>query len=140
MNPRVAAPRRLRVAEQIRHLLADIFARASFRDPELASAHITVTEVRISPDLRHATVFVARLGRNDIAALLPALSRVAPLIQGQVGRGLHLRRTPVITFAADTALEEASRIEAALRSPAVARDLSPVAGRRRSRSDRETPA
>jgi ribosome-binding factor A len=115
--------RRLRVAEEIRHRLADIFLRADFRDPELAGANLTVTEVRVSPDLRNATAFVARLGRSDVAALLPALARATPYLQGEVARGMRLRRAPVLGFAADTALEKASRMDAVLRSPEVARDL-----------------
>lgn len=105
-------------------MLAELFARAAFRDPELAGAHVTVTEVRVSADLRHATAFVARLGRSDIGALMPALARAAPFLQGEIGRALSLRYTPELVFAADTALETASRIEAVLRSPAVARDLA----------------
>ncbi|MGH7049705.1 MAG: 30S ribosome-binding factor RbfA [Acetobacteraceae bacterium] len=117
--------RQLRVAEEIRHILAALFVKGSFRDPALAAAHITLTEVRISPDLRQATAYVARLGRNDVALLLPALTRAAPFLQSEVGRALRLRHTPSLVFAADTALETAGRIEAVLRSPAVARDLSP---------------
>jgi ribosome-binding factor A len=67
--------RQLRVAEEIRHVLAGIFARREFRDPELAEADITVSEVRLSPDLKHATAFISRLGRPDADALLPALKR-----------------------------------------------------------------
>lgn len=124
MTTERSSQRRLRVAEEIRHRLADIFARAAFRDPELAAAHITVTEVRLSPDLRHATAFVARLGRSDIAALLPALARATPYLQREVAHGLRLRFAPTLVFAADTALDRASRIDAVLRSPAVARDLT----------------
>jgi len=124
MKGRPLSQRQLRVAEAIRHVLADLFARAVVRDPELAEAHITVTEVRISPDLRYATAFVARLGRSDVGALMPALQRAAPFLQGEIGRALSLRYTPQLAFAADTALEAASRIDAVLRSPAVARDLA----------------
>lgn len=119
------SPRQLRVAEEIRHLLAGMFVKAPFRNPVLAAARITVTEVRISADLRHATAYVARLGRNDVAELMPALTRAAPFLQGEIGRALKLRRTPSLVFAADTALEAAGRIEAVLRSAAVARDLAP---------------
>lgn len=122
--PGRGAQRRLRVAEEIRHLLADIFLRAPFRDPELAAARITVTEVRLTPDLRHATAFVARLGRSDIAELLPALARATPFLQRAVAEGVRLRRAPTLTFAADATLERVSRIEEVLRSPAVARDLA----------------
>jgi ribosome-binding factor A len=125
MKTQPPSQRQLRVAEEIRHRLAEIFTRAPFRDPELAGAHITVTEVRISPDLRHATAFVARLGRADIAELLPALGRAAPFLRSEVAHGLSLRFAPTLAFAADTALDQASRIEALLHSPAVARDLTP---------------
>lgn len=120
--------RQLRVAEEIRHILAELFVKGSFRDPALAAARITLTEVRISADLRHATAYVARLGRSDVAQLMPALTRAAPFLQSQVGRALKLRHTPSLVFLADTALEAAGRIETVLRSPAVARDLRPDLG------------
>lgn len=122
--PGRGAQRRLRVAEEIRHLLADIFLRAPFRDPELAAARITVTEVQLAPDLRQATAFVARLGRPDIAELLPALARATPFLQRAVAERVRLRRAPTLTFATDATLERVSRIEEVLRSPAVARDLA----------------
>ena len=120
-----AAPtqRQLRVAEEIRHVLAAVFARAEFRDPDLAGAQITVTEVRIGPDLRHAIAFVARLGRTDIDALLPALKRAAPFLRSQVARALPLRLAPEISFQPDQALEQATAIDRLLHSPEVARDL-----------------
>lgn len=104
-------------------MLAEAFARGAFRDPELVDARITVTEVRMSPDLRHATVFVARLGRSDAAALFPALGRAAAFLRGEVARALRLRFAPELHFAADTTLETATRIDALLRTPEVARDL-----------------
>ena len=73
--------RQLRVAEEIRHVLALAFERRNFRDPELAAAQVTVTEVRIGPDLKRAVAFVARLGREDIDAILPALNRAAPFLR-----------------------------------------------------------
>ena len=81
MKKNVAGPsqRQLRVAEEIRHVLAGIFARHEFRDPDLATAEVTVTEVRTTPDLKHATVFVARLGRNDVEELLPAMRWLDPV-------------------------------------------------------------
>ncbi|HTW29156.1 MAG TPA: 30S ribosome-binding factor RbfA [Acetobacteraceae bacterium] len=115
--------RPLRVAEEIRHALAALFARGDFRDPELAEAHLTVTEVRTSPDLRHATVFVTRLGRADAAALLPALQRAAPFLRGVVARAVRLRYAPELHFQADTSLDNAMHIDALMHSPEVARDL-----------------
>lgn len=115
--------RQLRVAEEIRHVLAGLFERRDFRDPELAQAQITVTEVRMSPDLKHAVVFVARLGRTDVDALLPALKRAAPFLRGQVAHALHLKFAPDLSFQPDHALDYASKIDRLLRAPEVARDL-----------------
>ena len=78
--------RQLRVSEEIRHVLSGVFARGEFRDTDLAAAHITVTEVRIAPDLKRATAFVSRLGRSDVEALLPNLQRVAPYLRGQLAK------------------------------------------------------
>jgi ribosome-binding factor A len=115
--------RQLRVAEEIRHVLAGLFTRNEFRDPELAAAHITVTEVRISPDLKHATAFVSRLGRSDVDALLPALQRAAPYLRGQVAKAVQLRAAPDITFQPDHALEYAMKIDELMHRPEIARDL-----------------
>ncbi len=115
--------RQLRVGEEIRHVLSGVFLRAGFRDPDLADARITVTEVRVSPDLRNATAFVARLGRSDIDALLPALKRAAPYLRGQVAHEMRLRVAPQLAFQPDTTLDYAMRIDALLHQPEVARDL-----------------
>lgn len=125
-RPHSAAPsqRQLRVAEEIRHVLAGLFARAEFRDPGLAGEHVTVTEVRLGPDLKHATVFVARLGRTDIDALLPALARVTPYLRREVAHSLRLRQVPDLHFQPDRALDEASHIDSLLRRPEVSRDLA----------------
>ena len=116
--------RQLRVAEEIRHVLAGLFARTEFRDPELAGIVITVTEVRISPDLRHATAFVTRLGRSDIDAVLPALKRAAPFLRAQAAHAMRLRTAPELHFQADTTLDYAMEIDRLLRAPKVKRDLS----------------
>ena len=125
MKQPAAAPsqRQLRIAEQIRHLLAETFARGDLRDPDLAGAHITVTEVRIGPDLKHATAFIARLGRSDAEALLPALRRAAPYLRGEVARGLRMKFAPALSFRADTTLDHAMHIDKLLHAPEVARDL-----------------
>jgi len=115
--------RQLRVAEEIRHVLAGLFERRDFRDPELADASLTVAEVRISPDLKHATVFISRLGRPDVDALLPALKRAAAYLRGQVAHALRLRFAPDLAFQPDHALDYATRIDRLLHTPEVARDL-----------------
>jgi len=124
-KPRNAEPsqRQLRVAEEIRHVLAGVFTRREFRDPELAEADITVSEVRLSPDLKHATAFISRLGRTDVDALLPALKRVAPWLRGQVAHALPLRYAPELSFQPDHALDYAMKINRLMQQPAVARDL-----------------
>jgi ribosome-binding factor A len=116
--------RQLRVGEEIRHVLSGVFTRGEFRDPDLAGQNVTVTEVRISPDLKHATAFVARLGRSDIESLLPALKRAAPYFRAQVAHELRLRVAADISFQPDTALEYAVHIDRVLHLPEVARDLT----------------
>jgi ribosome-binding factor A len=115
--------RQLRVAEEIRHVLAGLFARREFRDPELAAAEITVTEVRVGRDLKRAIVFVARLGRSDIDALLPALARAGPFLRSQVAHAVRLKFAPELVFQPDHVLDRATAIDRLLRSPEVARDL-----------------
>jgi ribosome-binding factor A len=115
--------RQLRVAEEIRHVLAGLFERRDFRDPELAVAQVTVAEVRIGPDLKHAIVFVSRLGRTDIDVLLPALKRAAPYLRSQVAHALRLRLAPELSFQPDHALEHAMEIDKLLHRPEVERDL-----------------
>jgi ribosome-binding factor A len=122
-QPAGPSQRQLRVAEEIRHVLAGLFERRDFRDPELADAQITVTEVRIGPDLKHAVAYVARLGRSDVDALLPALRRVAPFLRGQLAHAVRLKFVPDLTFRPDTALEYATKIDRLLQAPEVARDL-----------------
>ena len=104
-------------------MLAGLFERRDFRDPELAEASLTVTEVRMSPDLKHATVFIARLGRSDVDALLPALKRASAFLRGQVAHALRLKFAPDLSFQPDHALDYATRIDRLLHAPEVARDL-----------------
>ena len=104
-------------------MLSGLFIRNEFRDPELAAARITVTEVRISPDLKNATAFVARLGRSDVDALLPALRRAAPYFRAQLAHAMRLRIAPDVSFQPDATLEYAVHIDRLLHRPEVARDL-----------------
>jgi ribosome-binding factor A len=114
----------LRVGEEIRHVLAGLFLRHEFRDPDLADTQITVTEVRISPDLKKATAFVTRLGRTDIDAKLPALKRAAPFFRAQVAQAMRLRVAPDISFQPDTALDYAMHINELLHDPHITQDLA----------------
>ena len=120
---RTPSQRQLRVGEELRHALADLLRRGDFRDPELQNLNVTVTEVRISPDLRNATAFVTVLGGGDIQPALAALRRAAAFLRGQIGREVKLRHVPTIGFEGDTSFDYASHINDLLHDPAVARDL-----------------
>ena len=111
------------MAEEIRHVLSGVFTRREFRDPDLATAEITVNEVRISPDLKHATVFVSRLGRSDVGLLIPAMQRASAYLRGQVAHAVRLRYTPELHFQPDIAIEYAMLIDRLMHQPEVARDL-----------------
>jgi len=115
--------RPLRVGEEIRHALASILGRGELRDPVLAGQSITVSEVRVAPDLMRATVFVTPLGGGDIAGVVAALNRAAPFLRAQVVKAVQLRRAPELGFVPDTSFDYAHRIEEALRDPAVRRDV-----------------
>ena len=115
--------RQLRVAEEIRHLLAEILLRGELRDPVLAGVSVTVTEVKISPDLKHATAFCVPLGGVNVTEVLAALNRGRGFLRGHVGHQMSLRYTPELHFAEDRSFEEAKRIEALLQSDKVRQDL-----------------
>ncbi len=115
--------RQLRVGEELRHVVAAIIARGNIRDPELENQSITVTEVRVSPDLRNATIMVVPLGGAEMDRVVAALQRVAPYLRRELGREVALRNTPALTFAPDLSFDAAARIDDLLRRPGVARDL-----------------
>lgn len=114
--------RQLRVGEELRHAIANLIERGDFRDPDLAGRAITVTEVRVSPDLKAATVFVVPLGGGEVAPILAGLKRAKAYLRAQVGKAVQLRAVPDLWFEADTSFDEASRIDRLLRSPEVRRD------------------
>ena len=118
-----AIQRQLRLGAEIRHALARILERGHFRDPGLQGAAVTVTEVRVSPDLRHATAFVLPFGGGDADAILKALKRASGYVRGQLAREVRLRYLPELAFAVDTSFDRAAALERLLASPAVARDL-----------------
>jgi len=115
--------RQLRVGEELRHLLSDILHLGGLRDPALSATSITITEVRISPDLKNATAFVMPLGGDDIAEVVAGFKRAAPYLRREIGKKLQLRYTPNLSFQADHSFDEAERIGRALQDPSVARDL-----------------
>lgn len=115
--------RQLRAGELVRHALVEILAREDLRDPDLTGVSITVGEVRASPDLKHMTAFVAPLGPGDAARIAAALTRHGRFLRGRLAPLLALKFTPELHFQPDASYDEASRIDALLRSPAVRRDL-----------------
>ncbi len=118
--------RQLRVGEELRHILAEILARGDLRDPDLAGRSITVSEVRVSPDMRNATAFVLPLGGGDEDVVVAALGRAATFLRNEVGRKLHLKYLPNLSFLRDTSFDTARDIDKLLADPAVARDLTPL--------------
>jgi ribosome-binding factor A len=111
-----AAPsqRQLRVGEQIRHLLAEHLMRGDLHNRHLQTVSITISEVRMSRDLRHAQVYVAELGQDAQPATLEALGRVAPLLSGRLAREMNLKYAPKLRFEADTSFSYAARIDSLL--------------------------
>jgi ribosome-binding factor A len=120
---RAASQRQLRVGEELRHALVRILARGELGDPALDGVSITVTEVRMSPDLRNATAFVTPFGGGDTATVVKALNRAGGYFRGQLAHEIDLRCTPSVRFTADASFDAALRIERLLHDPAVARDL-----------------
>ena len=120
-----AAPsqRQLRVGEAVRHALAEVLAHGDVHDPVLEGHLITVPEVRMSPDLRLATIYVMPLGGRDEKAVVDALERNKRYLRGVIARKVNLKFAPDIRFRLDERFDEAARIEKLLRSPAVKRDL-----------------
>ncbi|MCA8930264.1 MAG: 30S ribosome-binding factor RbfA [Alphaproteobacteria bacterium] len=106
--------RQLRMGELLRHALSEIMARGEFRDPVLAHTHITVTEVRPSPDLKNATVFVTPLGGGDTAAVVAALQHARGYLRAQIAGMIEAKFTPNLSFKPDTSFAAAERIESLL--------------------------
>ena len=120
---RGGSQRQLRVGELVRHALADMLTRAEVHDPVIEGHLITVPEVRMSADLRLATVYVMPLGGRDTDAVLAALERNKRYLRGEIARQVNLKFAPEIRFRIDERFDEAERIEKLLRTPAVQRDL-----------------
>jgi ribosome-binding factor A len=123
MAGRPPSQRQLRVAETIRHRLSEFISRGEFDEPALNRARLTVTEVRISPDLKQATAFVMPLGGAQLDQIVRLLNEAAPSVRKYLGRDLHLRHVPVVVFKADDSFDEAAAMDKLLNSEAVRRDL-----------------
>lgn len=118
--------RQLRVGEELRHVLATVIERGELRDPALVATPITVTEVRLSPDLKNATCFVMPLGGGtveEVKVVVDALERAKKFLRHAVVKRVNLRYAPTLNFVHDATFDEASHIDELLHTPEVARDL-----------------
>ncbi|PKR89546.1 30S ribosome-binding factor RbfA [Pleomorphomonas diazotrophica] len=120
---RAPSQRQLRVGELIRHALAEILARGELMDDEVTRMMVTVPEVRVSPDLRNATVYITPLGGGEPKQAEKAMARNARWLRGQVAHRVNLKFAPDLTFRYDDRFDETAHIDAILHSPDVARDL-----------------
>ncbi len=108
----------------LRHALFDVLSRGEIRDPDLEGISVTITQVKPSPDMRHATVFCEPLGGQKAKEVLSALNRHKGFIRGLMGKLIALKFTPELRFVEDTSFSEAEKIETLLKSARVARDLT----------------
>ena len=111
---RAPSQRQLRMGELLRHVLAEVLVRGAFRDPVLANTRVTITEVRPSPDLKNATVFVTPLGGEDMNAVVDALERAQGFLRAQVAKSIEARVVPTLSFKPDLSFANAERIDALL--------------------------
>lgn len=122
-SARAASQRQLRVGEELRHALAQLLRPGELRDPALRDANVTVTEVRVSPDLKNATAFVMPLAGANAEEIMAGLGRSAVFLKGRIARAVELRQVPNLVFSLDHAFDNAARIATLLASPEVERDL-----------------
>jgi len=116
--------RQLRAGELVRHALAQILREEEVADPSLVGASITVTEVRMSPDLKHAVGFVQPLGGEKAAEVVAGLNRAAKFLRGRLARHVELKFTPDLKFIHDQSFDEAARMGKLFENPVVQRDLA----------------
>jgi ribosome-binding factor A len=124
--PRGPSQRQLRAGELVRHALVEILRAQEITDPDLAGVSVTLTEVRMSPDLRNATVFVEPLGGGEQAVVVvKALNRHHKFLRGRLGHAIDMKFTPALKFLHDETFDEAARISRLFADPRVAQDLAP---------------
>ena len=117
--------RTLKVGEAMRHVLADVLARRTLRDDVLDKHIVSISEVRVSPDLRHATAYIMPIGASpaELEAVLKALNSHSKQLKGELARRVNTKYAAEVHFRVDDSYAEAARIDALLRTPKVARDL-----------------
>ena len=123
--PQGPSQRQLRAGELVRHALVEIFREEEINDPVLAGISVTVTEVRMNPDLRHATVFVEPLGGENADGVVKALNKHSKFVRGHLGRMIDMRFTPDLHFRHDESFTEAARMALLFDDPRVRQDLTP---------------
>jgi ribosome-binding factor A len=121
--PQGPSQRQLRAGELVRHALVEILREEEVQDPALAGVSVTVTEVRMSPDLRHALCFIEPLGGAHAADVVAGLNRVSRFLRGRLGHAVTLRFTPDLKFVHDESFDEAARMSRLFEDPKVRRDL-----------------
>lgn len=119
--------RQLRAGEVVRHALVEVLRVEDIDDPALSGVSVTVAEVRLSPDLRHATAFVQPLGGGNAPEVVAGLNRHAKFLRGRLGSHIELKFTPELRFMVDESYEAARKMDALFASEAVRRDLEPAA-------------
>lgn len=122
-TPTGPTQRQLRAGELVRHALVEILREEEFADPELTGVSVTVTQARMSPDLRHAMVFIVPLGGGHAGQVAKALNRHAKFLRGQLGRSIDMKFTPDLKFIEDESFDEAERINRLFDDPRVKADL-----------------
>jgi ribosome-binding factor A len=122
-SDKAPSQRQLRAGELIRHAMAEILARGEVHDPVIETHTITVPEVRVTPDLRLATIYVMPLGGRDESAVLAALERNKRFLRGELAHRINMKFAPEIRFRIDERFDEAERIEKLLRAPEIRRDV-----------------
>jgi ribosome-binding factor A len=124
-QPQGPTQRQLRAGELMRHALVEILREEDISDPALEGISVTVTEIRMSPDLRHATVFVEPLGGGHAPEVVEGLNRHAKFLRGRLGKSIDMKFTPALRFIHDESFDEAARMNRLFDDPKVRQDLTP---------------
>ena len=120
---RPTSQRQLRAGELVRHALVEILREENLQDPALAGVSVTITEVRVSPDLKHALCFVEPLGGEHAPEVIEALNRVSKFLRGRLGHAIDMRFTPALKFVHDNSFDVAEHMNRLLDDPRVRRDV-----------------
>jgi ribosome-binding factor A len=131
--------RQLRAGELVRHALVEILRHESFADPALTDAVVTISEVRMSPDLKHALCFVEPLGGKEATAVIAALNRASRFLRLRLGPAIEMKNTPALKFVHDDSFDTAEHINRLLADPRVRRDLDAASNAEDSSAEGDEP-